>query len=332
MFLDNILGSAERAASLTQSLLAFSRKQVISPRDIDLNGCIRKVEKFLARVIGEDITLTTALSAEALMVYADVTQIEQVLMNLAANARDAMPKGGRLMIESGRAMLDDEYMRTRGYGKQGSYAMLSVSDSGEGMDEEMQKKIFEPFFTSKEVGKGTGLGLAIVYGIVKQHNGYINVYSEPGKGTTFTIYLPLVSFRAEEDRHTEVLQPLRGGAETILVAEDNEAVRLLNRDVLQEHGYTVIEAADGEEALQKFREHQDRISLFILDVIMPKKNGREVFEEARRSNPNVKALFTSGYPADLIQKEGVLEKGLHFLSKPSSHQALLRKVREVLDQ
>ena len=332
LYLDHMLGSAERAASLTQSLLAFSRKQVISPRDLDLNECVRKVEKFLARVIGEDIALTTALGPEALMVYADVTQIEQVLMNLATNARDAMPKGGRLMIEATRATLDDEYVRTKGYGKQGRYALLKVSDTGEGMDEETQKKIFEPFFTSKEVGKGTGLGLAIAYGIVKQHNGYINVYSEPGRGTTFTIYLPLVLSRAEEDRHALALQPLRGGTETILFAEDNEAVRSLNRDVLQEFGYTVIEAADGEEALQKFREHRDLISLFILDVIMPKKNGKEVFEEARRSNPKVKALFTSGYPADLIQKEGVLEKGLHFLPKPSSNEALLRKVREVLDQ
>jgi PAS domain S-box-containing protein len=332
MYLDHILTAAERAASLTQSLLAFGRKQVICPRDIDLNESIRKVEKFLTRIIGEDIILTTALSTEALMIYADVTQIEQVLMNLATNARDAMPTGGRLMIEAGRVMLDDEYVRAKGYGTPGPYAVLNVSDTGEGMDEETQKTIFEPFFTTKEIGRGTGLGLAIVYGIVKQNDGYINVYSEPGKGTTFKIYLPLVSSRAGEDWHPEVLQPLRGGPETILFAEDNETVRLLNRDVLQEFGYTVIEAADGEEALQKFREHGDRINLFILDVIMPKKNGREVFEEARRSNPNVKAIFTSGYPADLIQKEGVLEKGLHFLSKPSSPEALVRKVREVLDQ
>jgi CheY-like chemotaxis protein len=266
------------------------------------------------------------------MIYADVTQIEQVFMNLATNARDAMPKGGRLMIETGRVMLDDEYVRTKGDGTPGPYAMLSVSDTGEGMDEQTQEKIFEPFFTTKEVGRGTGLGLAMVHGIVKQNKGYINVYSEVGKGTTFKIYLPLVSSRAGEDWRPEVQQPLRGGTETILFAEDNETVRLLNREVLQEFGYTVIEAADGEQALQKFREHRDRIDLFILDVIMPKKNGREVFEEARRSNPNVKALFTSGYPADLIQKEGVLEKGLHFLSKPSSPEALVRKVREVLDQ
>jgi two-component system, cell cycle sensor histidine kinase and response regulator CckA len=331
-YVNEILTSAERAANLTQSLLAFGRKQVINPRDIDLNESISKIEKLLTRIIGEDIMLTTALSTEMLIVYADVTQIEQVLMNLATNARDAMPTGGRLMIETGRVMLDDVYIRTKGYGTPGSYAVLNISDTGKGMDEQTQKKIFEPFFTTKELGRGTGLGLAIVYGIVKQNNGYINVYSEPGKGTTFKIYFPLVSSRAGDIWYPGVQQPLRVGTETILFAEDNETIRQLNKDVLQEFGYTVIEAADGEEALQKFREHRDRISLFILDVIMPKKNGREVFEEARRSNPNVKAIFTSGYPADLIQKEGVLEKGQHFLSKPSSPQALLRKVREVLDQ
>jgi two-component system, cell cycle sensor histidine kinase and response regulator CckA len=331
-YLSQILASAERAASLTQSLLAFSRKQVISPRNIDLNESIRKVEKFLTRTIGEDVVLSASLSNEALMIFIDPTQIEQVLMNLATNARDAMPKGGMLMIETGRVELDDEYVRSHGFGLPGHYAVLTVSDTGEGMGEQTQQKIFEPFFTTKEFGRGTGLGLAIVYGIVKQNKGYINVYSEVGKGTTFKIYLPFVSSRAGESKDPDVQQPLQGGTEIILLAEDNESVRRLNKGVLREFGYTVIEAADGEEALKKFRELRDRISLFILDVIMPKKNGREVFEEARRSNPNTKVIFTSGYPADLIQKEGVLEKGLHFLSKPSSPQALLRMVREVLDQ
>jgi PAS domain S-box-containing protein len=331
-YVSHILASAERAASLTQSLLAFSRKQVISPKDIDLDESISRVEKFLTRIIGEDIALSTTLSEEALMIYADVTQIEQVLMNLVTNARDAMPKGGRIMIETGRVVFGDEDIRTRGYGTPGPYAVLSVSDTGEGMDEQTQKRIFEPFFTTKELGRGTGLGLAIVYGIVKQNNGYINVYSEPGRGTTFKLYFPLVSSRAGEGLHPEVQQQLRGGTETILFAEDNQTLRQLTGDVLQEYGYTVIEAADGEEALQKFQEHRERISLVILDIIMPKKNGKEVFGEARRSKPNVKVIFTSGYPADLIQKDGVLEKGLHFLSKPSTPQALLRKVREVLDQ
>ncbi|NTW66165.1 MAG: PAS domain S-box protein, partial [Nitrospirae bacterium] len=296
-YVNQILTSAERAANLTQSLLAFSRKQVINPKNIDLNESISKVEKFLARTIGEDIMLTTALSKEALILFADVTQIEQVLMNLATNARDAMPTGGRLMIETGRVMLDDVYIRAKGYGAPGPYAVLSISDTGKGMDEQTQKKIFEPFFTTKELGRGTGLGLAIVYGIVKQNNGYINVYSEPGNGTTFKIYFPLVSSRPGDIWHPQVQQPIRGGTETILFAEDNGTVRRLHSGVLQEFGYTVIDAADGEEALQKFREHRDQISMVILDVIMPKKNGREVFEEARRIDPNVQAIFTSGYPA-----------------------------------
>ena len=330
--MNQILAGAERAASLTQSLLAFSRKQIINPKNVDLNEIIRKIEKFLTRTIGENIVLSTSLSDNALMIFVDPTQIEQVLMNLATNARDAMPKGGRLAIETGLVMLDDEHVRTHGFGLSGQYAVLKVSDSGEGMDEQTQQKIFEPFFTTKELGRGTGLGLAIVYGIVKQNKGYINVYSEPGNGTTFEIHFPFVNARAGEERHPEVQQPLRGGTETILYAEDNETVRLLNRNVLKEFGYTVIEAADGEEALQKFREHRDRINLFILDVIMPKKSGREIFEEMRQSNPDVKVIFNSGYPADLIQKEVMFEEGIRFISKPSSLQTLLRTVREVLDQ
>jgi two-component system, cell cycle sensor histidine kinase and response regulator CckA len=331
-YINQILAAAERAANLTQSLLAFSRKQVISPKDIDLNESIRKVEKFLTRIIGEDIALSTSLSDAALIIFIDPSQIEQVLMNLATNARDAMPKGGKLMIETGMVMLDAEYVQSQGFGLPGDYAVLTVSDTGEGMDEQTRQKIFEPFFTTKELGRGTGLGLAIVYGIVKQNNGFINVYSEPGKGTTFKLYLPFVGVRAGEVQYPEVQMPLRGGTETILLAEDNEIIRVLNKNVLEEFGYTVIEAVDGEEALQKFQEQWNRIGALILDVIMPKKNGREVFEEARRSCPNVKVLFMSGYPADLIQKEGVLERGLHFLSKPSSPQALLRTIREVLDQ
>jgi two-component system cell cycle sensor histidine kinase/response regulator CckA len=330
-YLANILTSAERAASLTHGLLAFSRKQVVNPQTVNLNSSIRRFEKFLGRIIGEDIVLTTVLTGEVLSIYVDVSQLEQVLMNLATNARDAMPKGGRLTIETEQAHLDDEYVRTRGYGVPGSYALLSVSDTGEGMDAQVQKKIFEPFFTTKETGKGTGLGLAIVYGIVKQNNGYINVYSEPGKGTTFKLYFPLVGISAGEVRQPEAPQAVKGGTETILLAEDNNTLRRLVREVLEEHGYTVIEAADGNAALQQFRDHKDRISLIILDLIMPEKNGRDVFEEARRINPKVRALFTSGYSADLIQKEGILEQGLHFITKPSPPEAMLRKVREVID-
>ena len=329
---NQLLTSAERAARLTQSLLAFSRKQIINPEDIDLNEVVNKAEKFLTRVIPEDILLKTTLDAGALMVHADAMQIDQILLNLATNARDAMPKGGRLLLETAQTILDDEYVSKMGSGKPGPYAVLTVSDTGQGMDGQTQNRIFEPFFTTKELGKGTGLGLAIVYGIVKQNNGIINVGSEPGRGTTFKIYLPIVKPSAVIERYPEVEQPLQGGTEAILFAEDNETLRRLNTDLMEEFGYTVIEAADGEEALRLFMEHLDKIDLVILDVIMPKKNGREVFEEARQRAPSLKAIFTSGYPADLIQKEGVLETGINFLPKPSSPEALLQKIRKVLDQ
>jgi two-component system cell cycle sensor histidine kinase/response regulator CckA len=332
VYLDQILTSAERAAGLTQSLLAFSRKQVINPKNIDLNNVILKIEKFLSRVIGEQIMLTAVLSEEELLIYADATQIEQILMNLAANARDAMPRGGTLMLQTGGAVLDEGYVRTHGYGLPGRYAVLTVSDTGEGMDEQTQKKMFDPFFTTKELGRGTGLGLAIIYGIVKQNNGFINVYSEVGKGTTIKIYLPLIMTGDEDARIAEALEPVRGGTETILLAEDNDEVRKLTQVVLSEFGYRVIQAMDGEEALRKFLDNRAAISLLIVDVIMPRLNGRDVYEEVKRIRPDVKVLFTSGYPADLIQKESVLEKGLNFLSKPASPQALLRAVRQLLDQ
>jgi len=333
LYLDQILASAERAANLTQSLLAFSRKQVINPMDIDLNDIIRKVEKFLSRIIGEDIEMRLTLSPERLTVFADLSQLEQVLLNLATNARDVMPNGGQLIIETMRVEFDDEHIRRQGYGKPGPHALLSISDTGAGIDARIQEKIFEPFFTTKEFGRGTGLGLSIVYGIVKQHNGHINVYSEMGRGTTFRIYLPLVTIGSLEARPADVsAEPPRGGTETILLTEDNEQVRNLTKSVLEEFGYTVIEAADGDQALERFMANKDRIHLILVDVIMPRKNGREVYDEAKRWKPDLKALFTSGYPADFIQKEGVLEEGLNFISKPTSVQELLKKVRDVLDR
>ncbi|NTV54759.1 MAG: PAS domain S-box protein, partial [Syntrophaceae bacterium] len=233
---DQILASAERATSLTQSLLAFSRKQVISPKNIDLNASIRKIERLLSRIIGEDIMLKTSLSADALTVYADPTQIEQVLMNLATNARDAMPKGGTLMIGTERVVFDDRRVKAQGYGTPGTFVAMIVSDTGIGMDEKTREKIFDPFFTTKELGRGTGLGLSIVYGIVKQNKGDINVVSEVGKGTTITIFLPLVSAGLEEGRRPEITEPIRGGTETILLAEDNEDVRSLTKQVLADFG------------------------------------------------------------------------------------------------
>jgi PAS domain S-box-containing protein len=333
LYLDQILDAAERAANLTQSLLAFSRKQVINPKDLDLNDLIRKVEKFLSRIIGEDIEMRLTLSPERLTVFADRSQIEQVLMNLATNARDAMPNGGQLILETMRVEINDDYIRRHGYGSPGPYALLSISDTGSGIDARTREKIFEPFFTTKELGRGTGLGLSIVYGIVKQNKGYINVYSETGRGTTFRIYLPLITIGSFETQPADVSpEPPRGGTETILLTEDDEQVRRLTKSVLEEYGYTVIETADGAQALEQFRANKDRIHLILVDVIMPRKNGREVYNEAKQLKPDLKALFTSGYPADFIQKEGVLEEELNFISKPTSVQDLLKKVREVLDR
>jgi PAS domain S-box-containing protein len=331
-YTDQILASADRAAHLTQSLLAFSRKQVINPKPVNLNEITASIEKILLRIIGEDIELMTILSGmKDLRVMADAGQIEQVLMNLATNARDAMPEGGILTIETGLEELDMDFLKIHEYGKPGMYAMLTVTDTGHGMDENTRQRIFEPFFTTKEVGKGTGLGLSMVYGIIKQHSGYINCYSEPGSGTTFKIYLPVIESATEKAKKEEHIT-LSGGTETILLAEDEEAVRKLMKLVLEEAGYKVIEAVDGQEAIEKFRENKDNISLLLLDVIMPKINGKGVYEEATKIKPDIKALFSSGYPADFIHKKGILEEGLNFISKPASPHELLKRIREAIDK
>jgi PAS domain S-box-containing protein len=331
-YTDQILASADRAAHLTQSLLAFSRKQVINPKPVNLNEITASIEKILLRIIGEDIELMTVLSGmRDLRIMADAGQIEQVLMNLATNARDAMPEGGTLTIETGLEELDMDFLKIHEHGKPGMYAMLTVTDTGHGMDENTRQRIFEPFFTTKEVGKGTGLGLSMVYGIIKQHNGYINCYSEPGAGTTFKIYLPVIESETEKAKKEEHIT-LSGGTETILLAEDEEAVRKLMKLVLEEAGYKVIEAVDGQEAIEKFRENKDNISLLLLDVIMPKINGKGVYEKATKIKPDIKALFSSGYPADFIHKKGILEEGLNFISKPASPHELLKRIREAIDK
>jgi two-component system NtrC family sensor kinase len=332
MYVKEILESANRATALTHSLLAFSRKQIISVKPVEVNGLIRRVEKFLKRIIGEDISFQAVLGEDKMTVMADSGQIEQVLMNLATNARDAMSHGGTLTIEAARVQLDESFATRHGYGKPGVYALLTATDSGEGMDEETKRRIFEPFFTTKELGRGTGLGLSLVYGIVKQHNGYIDVYSEPGRGSSFKIYLPLIDDREA----TEALQPVAaaspsGGTETILLAEDDAALRKLGRIVLEAAGYTLISADNGEEAVQNFIEHKDEVRLVILDMIMPGKNGREAYEEIRKIRPDIKAIFVSGYTADKVHREGMLEAGLELLLKPVSTRDLLKKVREVLD-
>jgi len=333
VYIDNILLSAEKAAGLTQSLLAFSRQQVIKPALIEINEVIRRVEKFLVRIIGEDIKFQTDLSSAKLVVMADPVQIEQVLMNLATNARDAMPGGGQLVIATDQVLFDEDYIKTHGYGKPGRYALISVTDTGIGMGEEVQSRLFEPFFTTKEVGKGTGLGLAIIYGIVKQHEGYINLYSEPGTGTVFKIYLPTRDTGAlQEEIPKEIPLQALGGSETILIVEDDSEVRKATKAMLEEFGYSVIEAVDGVDAMMKFRLHHDTIDLLLLDVIMPGKNGGEVYAEAQVINPSVRVLFTSGYPADIIKTHVAPEEGLHFFSKPVAPQALLRKIRELIEK
>ncbi|MFZ5996035.1 MAG: PAS domain-containing hybrid sensor histidine kinase/response regulator [Nitrospirota bacterium] len=327
---EQVLMLADRAAHLTQSLLAFSRKQIMNPREVDLNEIIRKVEKLLLRLISEDIKLRTILTDEPLMIMADSVQIEQALMNLTTNARDAMPQGGTIIISTNRREITEAFTRAHGFGTPGRYALLSFTDTGTGMDEQTRQRAFEPFFTTKEIGRGTGLGLSIVYGIIKQHNGYISLYSEPGKGTTFKIYLPLL--RQKHDEQASAMPAaLTRGTETVLLAEDETEVRKTTKTVLESLGYTVIEATDGTDALSAFYEHQDRIQLLILDVALPHRNGREVYDEIRATNPDIKVLFTSGYTSDIMHTRGILEEGLPFISKPYAPHELSEKIREVLE-
>jgi two-component system, cell cycle sensor histidine kinase and response regulator CckA len=329
-YVDRILASSQTAVQLTYSLLAFSRKQVIELRPHQMNAIVGGIEKLLGRLLTEDIDLRVKLAVSDLTIMADATQMDQVLMNLATNARDAMPQGGMLSIEVKPAEIDSRFIRAHGFGKAGLYGLISVSDTGIGMDGVIKKKIFEPFFTTKEVGKGTGLGLSIVYGIVKQHNGFINVYSEPGKGTTFNIYLPVV--KAAMERKEAELPRAEGGSETLLIAEDNSEVRKLTKEILENTGYTVIEAADGEEAIRMFEKNRERIGLVVLDVVMPRKNGKEVYDEVKKIKPDVKVLFTSGYTSDIVFNKGVYDPSFDFISKPAPPNELLQKVREVLDR
>lgn len=329
--LNPILSSTEKAAQLTQSLLAFSRKQLLNPKPIDLNEVVDGMGQLLRRLIGEDIELRSQPLAQRLTILADRSQMEQILLNLVANARDAMPEGGTISITTEMVDLHQrEILLKHQFQKPGKYAMLSVSDSGSGMDAATLQRIFEPFYSTKPVGKGTGLGLAIVHGIVKQHDGDIGVYSEPGKGTTFKIYLPLLQDPKESDE-TLPLPEAIGGTETILLGEDDEQVRQWITEVLTQVGYTVIEAGNGEELVNRFRE-AIRVDLVVLDVVMPKKNGREAMNEIETIRPDIKALFISGYTADIIHRKGILDQSLNFLSKPMTRDALLHKIREVLGQ
>ncbi len=327
-YVDEILAASQKATDLVQSLLAFSKQQAIRLESVSLQGIIEGTEKLLKRLVTEDIAIKTFLAPENITIMADKTQIDQILFNLATNARDAMPQGGTFTIETSVVELDDEFRRFHGYGKPGRYALLSVSDTGTGMDRATQRRIFDPFFTTKEVGKGTGLGLSTVYGIVKQHNGYIAVYSEPGSGTTFHIYLPTVDEIGREEEPARLA--VKRGCETILVAEDSEELRGLISRILTEYGYTTVEAVDGTDAVEQF-EKADKIDLLIFDSVMPKKNGREAYNEICRIKPGVKVIFTSGYTRDVFLDKGVEDGKFNFLQKPISPDALLQKVRQTLD-
>jgi polar amino acid transport system substrate-binding protein len=326
-----ILTSAEKASQLTRGLLAFSRKQVFSLKPISLNEVIDNFKKFLVRILGEDIQLKTVNHRNNLVIYADVGQMEQVLINLASNARDAMQKGGLLTIKTDSQEVDGPIDQVSRDVMPGRYAVLTVSDSGCGMDEISRQRIFEPFYTTKEVGKGTGLGLAIVYGIVKQHNGFINVYSEPGLGSTFRIYLPIhISEQTDSEANIEPVPQPQGGGETILLAEDDADVRTLVVTVLAGYGYKVIQAVDGEDAIAKFAANSD-ISLVLMDMIMPQMDGKTASDEISRLRPGVKILYSSGYTADFIQKRCAFEKEIELVMKPVQPMELLRRVRAILD-
>ena len=323
--------AALRASSLTDQLLAFSRKQVIEPRILNLNESVKQTEKMLHRLIGEDIHLTVILDPELGNVRVDPGQIVQILLNLAVNSRDAMPRGGKLIIETRNTILDEHYTQTHLPVIPGRYIMLAVSDTGEGMDQETQSHIFEPFYTTKEKGRGTGLGLSTVYGIIKQNNGYVWVYSEPGRGTTFKIYFPLIEkTKKQKSAGQKSIRTLKG-TETLLIVEDDDTVRAVTKISLESFGYKVIEAADGESALKLLKENIDQIDLAITDVIMPHIGGSELAGKLKGIKAEIKILFVSGYTDDTISHHGILRNGVNYLQKPFTSDRLAAKVREILD-
>ena len=327
---DSIHNAGIKASSLTHQLLAFSRKQVLEMKVSNLNIIVEDMNSMLTRLIGEDILLKTFLAKPIGNIMADSSQIGQILMNLVVNARDAMPNGGRLTIETGDIFLDEKYAANLSYVTPGAYSMLSVTDTGKGMSPELREKIFEPFFTTKQLGKGTGLGLSTVYGIVKQHHGYIHVYSELGHGTSFKIYLPVVSGKVQE-KETSMEISMAKGTETILVVDDDESIRSLILDTLKPLGYNTLEAQSGNDALQLHQTAKNHIDLVLSDVIMPGMNGRELVEKLSEEQPDLKAILMSGYTDNVISHHGVLESGYILINKPLFPIALANKIREVLD-
>jgi two-component system cell cycle sensor histidine kinase/response regulator CckA len=329
--LGEVLKAADRAASLTRQLLAFSRQQVLQSRVINISDVVQDLESMLRRLIGEDVELRTVLAPDVGNVMADASQLEQVLLNLVVNARDAMPTGGKLSIETANAELTGAFSDVHQPVAPGAYVMMAVSDTGSGMSPEVRARVFEPFFTTKDKSKGTGLGLSTVYGIVKQSGGHVWVYSEPGHGATFKIYLPRVDAPLETiGAAVTPTRPVRG-SETILVAEDDDVLRPLTRELLKKLGYTVLAAPNSEAALAAAREHQGPIHLLLSDVVMPGASGRDLARRLAASHPDTKVLYVSGYTDDAIVHHGMLEPGLDYLQKPFTPATLARKVRDVLD-
>jgi PAS domain S-box-containing protein len=330
--MQEVLTAADRAANLTRRLLVFTRKEVVEVKPLDINELIRDLRRMLERMISESIEFHLDLADQPLTVLADAGMLEQVLMNMVTNARDALPMGGRLVIATSLVEVDEADVAADKSARPGNYARITVADSGQGMDAETRLRIFEPFFTTKGVGEGTGLGLAVSYGIIKQHDGFIKVYSEPGQGTEFNIYLPVSETELPPARKTAASVPVRGGNETILVAEDDVAMRELTCIVLESFGYKVIPAEDGEDALAKFMKNRDRISLLLLDMVMPKKNGKEVAEAIMKISPGIKVIFSSGYSMDIITHKELAAAGFEFLHKPYRAKELAKKLRQVLDR
>ena len=329
-YAEEILKAADRAAALTNQLLAFSRRQIMQPRVINVNAVLVQTQKMLRRLIGEDIELILNLGVDVGNIKADPGHVEQAIVNLAVNARDAMPMGGHLTIETSDVVLDENYARTHMGVKPGAFTMVAVSDDGHGMDAETRRHIFEPFFTTKEKGKGTGLGLATVYGIIKQAGGDIWVYSEPGQGTTFKLYFPRVLEALSDASAADSAPTKRSGGETILVVEDEKAVRDLTVRILQQLGYTILTASSGADALEISGAHAGHIDLLLTDVVMPNMSGRQLADQLQVSRPDTKVLFLSGYTENTVVHHGVLDAGVDFLPKPFSRENLSKKLREVL--
>jgi CheY-like chemotaxis protein len=328
--LEEIAKAAQRAASLTRQLLLFSRQQVVEPKVLDLNDLLTDMDRMLRRILGEDVDLAVIQGPELGRIRADASSIEQVVMNLAVNARDAMPTGGQLTIETRNVELDDDYAREHLGSKPGHHVMLAVTDTGVGMDKDTQARIFEPFFTTKEPGEGTGLGLSTVFGIAQQSQGSVWVYSEPGKGTTFKVYFPRVNAELDARGLTRPPTTLRGH-ETILLVEDEEQVRNVAQDILKRSGYHVMVAQNAGEALLLCEKHTGVIHMLLTDVVMPQMSGAELAKRIAKTRPDMKVLCMSGYTDDSIVRHGVLESGVAFLQKPFTPESLMRKVREVFN-